>query len=91
MNKHLNTQQGTLQGGKVRVQVKANPDGESFVIFNNGEATAVEGMTGALLDLCRVDVLVLISRELEYLRPCSGRSPDHLSNRYRQSLQTLTP
>ena len=38
-------QQGTLQGGKVRVQVKANPDGESFVIFNNGEAQAVDGMT----------------------------------------------
>jgi len=35
----------TLQGGKVRVQVKANPDGESFVIFNNGEAQCVDGMS----------------------------------------------
>lgn len=42
--KPTNKQQ-TLQGGKVRVQVKANPDGESFVVFNNGEATAAEGMT----------------------------------------------
>ena len=37
----------TLQGGKVRVQVKANPDGESFVIFNNGEAECVDGLSGA--------------------------------------------
>lgn len=35
----------TLQGGKVRVQVKANPDGESFVIFNNGEAQCVDGLS----------------------------------------------
>eukprot|EP00624_Nannochloropsis_granulata_P005705 evm.model.NODE_40553_length_18732_cov_22.576180.6 len=35
----------TLQGGKVRVQVKANPDGESFVIFNNGEAECVDGLS----------------------------------------------
>lgn len=34
------------------MQVKANPDGESFVIFNNGEATAADGMTGAFSPLC---------------------------------------
>jgi len=27
------------------VQVKANPDGESFVIFNNGEAECVDGLS----------------------------------------------
>lgn len=35
----------TLQGGKVRVQVKANPDGESFVIFNNGEGQCEDGLS----------------------------------------------
>lgn len=35
----------TLQGGKVRVQVKANPDGESFVIFNNGEGECADGLS----------------------------------------------
>lgn len=53
--------QATLHGGKVRVQVKANPDGESFVIFNNGEAKAVDGMTGAYTHARQAPLVVCCS------------------------------
>jgi hypothetical protein len=42
------------------VQVKANPEGESFVIFNNGEANIVEGMSGACALLMMTVVVVVV-------------------------------